>query len=300
MLVSLSKLLLATAALVAAAPTSPGTPVSQAVYDAILHYTRYPFFSQGHTPGTATAPCASYPYNTVLVKSISINITDTQAQIFRDDNAKEFVLSVPGTNSPIDAFSDIDFVLIPFLSFGVTSTNCPSCKVHMGFLDAWNSISVPVISNLRSGIQAYPGYKITVSGYSLGGAIAALGGFSLKGLGLPISAVYTFGQPRTGNPAFANSVDKLFGASESAVGSFFRVTHSSDPVPQLPPQSFGSRHSRTEYFESQDTTFSAATTYQCAGQESPTCNNRYAPLDRKVNNHLTYSGIMSSGTSSCG
>lgn len=283
-----------------AAPTSPGTPVSQATYDAIVHYTRYPFFSQGHTPGTSFAPCSSYPYNTTLVKSIDNRITDTQAQIFRDDNAKEFILSVPGTASLVDAISDIDFTLIPFISPGVTAANCPGCLVHMGFLDAWNSIGFDVIRTLKTGTKAYPGYRVTVSGYSLGGAIAALGGFSTKASSLPISAVYTFGEPRTGNPAFANSVDKMFGGSDSAAGSFFRVTHFSDPVPQLPPQFLGSRHHRTEYFESQNRTFSAATTYQCMGQESPTCNNKYSPVQRDVNAHLIYSGITSSGTSSCG
>lgn len=53
---------------------------------------------------------------------------------------------------------------------------------------------------------------------------------------------YTYGCPRVGNTAFAT-----FLTSQSG-GTNYRVTHSDDPVPKLPPLSFGYSQPSPEYW----------------------------------------------------
>ena len=71
---------------------------------------------------------------------------------------------------------------------------------------------------------------------------------------------YTFGQARTGNPAYANMIDRIL-----PFGKMFRVTHSNDGVPQMVPTSDGYRHHSTEFWENDPA--GASTTVQCSGQE---------------------------------
>lgn len=100
----------------------------------------------------------------------------------------------------------------------------------------------------------------------MGGALASLAAASLHGQNFTLT-VYTYGQPRTGDQAYADYVDKVF----PGANTMFRATHSNDGVPQIPPQSDGYRHHSTEYWESDDSDTSA-TTYQCTGQEPQDCN----------------------------
>lgn len=51
---------------------------------------------------------------------------------------------------------------------------------------------------------------------------------------------YTYGQPRLGNKALATYITNQ--------GSLYRVTHTDDVVPKLPPASFGFSHPSPEYW----------------------------------------------------
>ncbi len=53
--------------------------------------------------------------------------------------------------------------------------------------------------NLR---YKYPDAKLTVSGHSLGGAMAYHGRVFLWSKGIPVDNLYTFGSPRVGNKPF--------------------------------------------------------------------------------------------------
>lgn len=104
---------------------------------------------------------------------------------------------------------------------------CPSqkCLVHSGFLLAYNSIAGDLKSLLDRKSKAHPNYKITVTGHSLGGALGQLAYADFKGMKYDVRAAYTYGQPRVGNPAFANYIDTLAGATERVVGEYHRTTH---------------------------------------------------------------------------
>lgn len=86
---------------------------------------------------------------------------------------------------------------------------------------------------------------VLVTGHSLGGAMATLFAFEAPLLipGIAISAVYTFGQPRTGSLAFSGAY-----VAAGLADRHFRVTHHHDPVPQYPWPILGFHHVPTEVF----------------------------------------------------
>lgn len=221
----------------------------------------------------------------------SINSTDTQAAIFRDDNAEEFILGIPGTNSNQDYLTDFTLVPVPYLA---PNLECVGCLVHLGFYTAWSSITDDVSKALTANLAKYPSYKIIISGHSLGAALAQLAFAALKPqFTTALTQTYASGQPRVGNAAFADHIDDLSGATDTAPGIYKRVTHYNDGVPQLPPQILGFRHSRTEFWES---TMSPAenTTFHCYGQEPADCNDSIGEMNvlQAINAaHSTYAGI---------
>lgn len=128
-----------------------------------------------------------------------------------------------------------------------------SARVHAGFLISYNSVASHVISKVRSQLTAHPDYSVIVTGWlhvprvdpkvilhlighSLGGALASIAGLSLK-VNYPeiMLKLYTFGmfhlfffflrgswsklnrysagQPRTGNSAYAELVERTLGIS---------------------------------------------------------------------------------------
>jgi putative lipase involved disintegration of autophagic bodies len=56
---------------------------------------------------------------------------------------------------------------------GVIS-GCTDCRVHAGFLAAWQSVESTISASVKNEIATYPGYQIVITGHSLGAAIAAL------------------------------------------------------------------------------------------------------------------------------
>lgn len=112
-------------------------------------------------------------------------------------------------------------------------------------------------------MSSHEGYALTVTGHSLGASLASLASASLASASLGMNiTTYTFGQPRTGNTAYANMVDQVL-----PFGKMFRVTHSNDGVPQTIPTSAGYQHHSTEFWENDPA--DAADTVQCSGQEPP-------------------------------
>lgn len=240
--------------------------------------------------------CPSPPFKSTLVKTIANLVTDTQAAIFRDDNAKEIILSLPGTSSVQDFVTDFAFVPLN----QTTAAGCTDCRVHGGFYVAWRSIADEVIAALADLRAKNPGYSTVITGHSLGGALATLAYTDLKAANLPVKIAYTMGSPRVGNPAYANFVDRLSGASDSSLGTMIRITHKTDGVSGLPSQAMGFQHSRTEIYEldNEAGTQSPETTSRCFGQEAPDCNKATA-MGFINQDHLVYTGIQMTNGAEC-
>lgn len=268
------------------------SPVDPALYPVLQRYTRFAVASLAtftFTLGT----CPSPPFRSSLEKTIKNLVTDTQAAIFKDDAAKELIVSFPGTASVQDFITDFSFVPLS----QATAPGCAGCRVHGGFYVAWRSIADEVTAALADLRARNLGYSTTITGHSLGGALATLAYTDLKASGVPVRTAYTMGAPRVGNSAYANFIDAISGASSSALGSHIRITHNTDGVPGLPTQAMGFQHSSSEIFQLDNAagTQSAETTFRCFGQEAADCSRGSA--QGFINgDHLVYTGVnMASG-----
>lgn len=102
-------------------------------------------------------------------------------------------------------------------------------------------------------------------------------------------SLYTFGEPRTGNQAYASYMNEALEAASSATTRFFRVTHTNDGVPNLPPAELGYVHSGIEYWSIEP--HSPQRTNICTGGEVQCCE---AQGGQGVNAaHVTYFGMAS-------
>ena len=81
--------------------------------------------------------------------------------------------------------------------------------MHDGFADAQADTATLVLAAVKKGISSFGTNSITVTGHSLGAAIALIDAVYLK-VNLPSSTsikMIGFGLPRVGNQDFANYVD---------------------------------------------------------------------------------------------
>lgn len=272
------------------------TKVEPSFYETLRRYT---LFSAAGLVVQLKRPCPHPPDNSVILsKHIQNVLTNTECTIFRADDTKELIVSFPGTSSAQDFVTDFEFIPVKYDVDGVT---CDGCKVHSGFYGSYNSVAPKLEAALKMYLKKYPGYTVTPTGHSLGGALAGFAYPGLKAAGFPVKKVFTFGQPRLGNKPFADFLDKLSGTTEEKVGNYYRTTHTFDGVPNLPSRKMGFHHGRTEFFEldTKSGNQSAARTFRCYGQEAQDCNDGMA---RGFINqaHLMYTGVSMVGNQGCG
>lgn len=152
---------------------------------------------------------------------------------------------------------------------------CLNCTVHTGFYTSYTNTRPVVIPQLRVLKVEYPEYELHLVGHSLGGAVAGLLGLECKSLGWN-PTVTTFGEPRIGNQALNEFLDKLFelgdNTSVNLNGKYRRVTHVDDPVPLLPLSEWGYRMHAGEIYISKPELSPAITDLMlCHGDEDREC-----------------------------
>lgn len=232
------------------------------------------------------------------MRKVTNLVTDTQVAIFRDDAAREFVVSFPGTSSIQDFGTDFNFFFMPFDNV----PGCDGCQVHGGVLKGWKSVKEGLVAALGELRAEKPGYRTVVVGHSLGGGLASVAFTDLKANGVRVDAAYTMGSLRVGNQAYADFTDRLSGASDTQLGSLIRITHGIDGVPGLPTRPMGFQHTRTEIYEIDTAllfgTQSAGTTFRCFGQEAMDCNKGTA-IGFINQDHLVYTGISMTTGEQC-
>ncbi|KZP24469.1 alpha/beta-hydrolase [Athelia psychrophila] len=246
------------------------------VYADLVYYFQYAASAYSNS-------CAN-PNGNTLVTEFTNGDTYTQGFIARDDTRKEIVVSLRGSSSAGDFLTDAELLLEDFTSPGVTPPS--GVSAHSGFLDAWNSVAPDVISSVTSELASNPGYAIVTSGHSLGGSLSSLAAISLQG-NFPSQTVrmYTYGQPRTGNDAYAAWVNDKFGDNA------FRSTHTNDGVPTIIPTSLGYKHHGVEYWQNPDPA-TAANTVKCdADGEDPACSASIPSAGIDIA-HTIYYGIL--------
>ncbi|KAH7888966.1 Alpha/Beta hydrolase protein, partial [Phlebopus sp. FC_14] len=223
----------------------PSSGIDQTTYDNLVRYTKY-------SSGAYQVLCPRPMGNTLVEQFVDL-ITSTQGFIARDDNRQELVVAFRGTKEIVSVLIDTSLMLTPLRGDGLPPLSCVSVssgssdepRVHTGFLAAYQSVARTALECLRAQLDAHPSYRIVVAGHSLGGSIGSIASIAIKYTFAEKDVqLYTFGQPRTGDSAFAELVEDMVG-----IDNIFRAVHSVDGVPTMIPTKLGYRHHATEYWQ---------------------------------------------------
>ncbi|KAI1469729.1 alpha/beta-hydrolase [Daldinia caldariorum] len=216
-----------------------------------------------------------------VVATFSGHLTDIQGFVATDDKNELIVVSIRGTHSIRNWIADLSFVPLP-------CHLVDGCLMHTGFHVSWKEIEDKLLKGVAAAKKANPSYEIIFTGHSLGGAVATVAAGYAREKGYKLD-LYTYGSPRVGNKALVDFIT-------AQPGGEYRVTHSDDPVPRLPPIFADYRHTSPEYWLSTGsndtvTTYAAADVKVCSGFANTHCNGGTGGLD--VDAHLSYFGHIS-------
>lgn len=140
---------------------------------------------------------------------------DTETQAFITHSDKVVLISVRGTQETPDIGRDLDARQVPYTE--------GAGQAHRGFYEAFQAAKVFVERYMRAFHR--PEHSVVVCGHSLGGAIALLLSEWLRRELSQDIQLYTFGSPRAGDRAFAQSAAAL---------THHRLVNHNDPVPGVP------------------------------------------------------------------
>ncbi len=189
--------------------------------------------------------------------------TGAQALVCRDADC-DIIVAFKGSSTPRDFLEDAEAWRTRWIWPHGESETRP-VEVHHGFLADFEEISVDVVSQVKALLALKPAAQIYITGHSLGGALAIPCALEFARQGLPVAGVFTFGQPRVGNAAFAALYNGALvsrpGASAAATNTpgqetgaptlksvTFRIVNQNDIVPRLPGWLAGYRHCGQEIF----------------------------------------------------
>ncbi|CAZ85037.1 unnamed protein product [Tuber melanosporum] len=178
------------------------------------------------------------------------------------------IVAFRGTYSIANAIADLSLTKQEYVPYPSRDRQekCEGCRVHSGFYESWTQSEAIIGDIVDELVREYPGYKLTLVGHSLGGAIAALAGLDFRGRGYnPI--VTTFGEPKVGNSALAGFLNKKF-----TTDTYRRVTHIHDPVPLVPLTQWNySQHAYEYYISAPQLPYTREDIHLCEGSEDASC-----------------------------
>lgn len=169
--------------------------------------------------------------------------------IAQKNNTPFYFIAIVGTENEKDVKLDLKVDKVPFtgatdeeISAAATQKNVPDTepKVHKGFNQFLQAGPAATLRSPRQGNLALPDLltankdrKLYLTGHSLGGAAATLGGARLISTGMTSGQleVITFGAPAVGNAAFA--------AKFAPILPVTRIVQSGDPVTGVLQTLFG-------------------------------------------------------------
>jgi predicted lipase len=129
--------------------------------------------------------------------------------------------------------------------------------------------------------------KIKLTGHSSGAANVMLLAYDIARTGavgledFTVSSLFTFGEPRVGNTAFANSVISL-------EIPHTRVVHYRDIVPHVPPHTFGFHHSPQEiWYDVEDSSHYV----ECSETDGEDASCSYSDWFFDASDHCTYIAV---------
>jgi hypothetical protein len=66
---------------------------------------------------------------------------------------------------------------------------CAGCRGYTGLWEAWNEVKASVTAAVAGAQAANPGYRVLVTGHSLGGGISSIAAVELRNTGLVVDMV---------------------------------------------------------------------------------------------------------------
>eukprot|EP00419_Tripos_fusus_P025745 CAMPEP_0172727526 /NCGR_PEP_ID=MMETSP1074-20121228/91729_1 /TAXON_ID=2916 /ORGANISM="Ceratium fusus, Strain PA161109" /LENGTH=299 /DNA_ID=CAMNT_0013554685 /DNA_START=33 /DNA_END=932 /DNA_ORIENTATION=+ len=206
-------------------------------------------------------PCAAVP-EFRNISQFHASATDARSIVGYDPVLKARIVAFMGSNLNLKTWVD-DILLWPTNCYG--AKGCHGCKCHPGFLKAYESIA----DDVYRAVSSLPAGKLMITGHSLGAAMATHCAIDLHARGLSAPVVYTLGQPRIGNDAFANYYDRL-------KFDHWRVTHHRDPIPHLPWRGLGGyKHVLREVYYDSGSASATARLCDDGFAEDPECSDQF-------------------------
>ncbi len=142
----------------------------------------------------------------------------------------ELVAVVRGTDTIMEWIHDAEFLLVTNpVRGGAGMTEDGFTAIYKSLRVGRNAQAATAVAAIGKSLQTGQAKSVTVTGHSLGGALAALLTPDVAlNTACRAPVVYTFASPRTGDHAFAGSFN-------AAIAESYRVYNRCDLVPNLPP-----------------------------------------------------------------
>lgn len=175
----------------------------------------------------ATLKFESLPdVNATLIESEDLTQTDTQAAVLHNTETQDLYIVFRGTEKGLDWINNLQFRQQVYPYGDETTTDV---RFHRGFMAAYFAVR----DRLLDLVKQHPDCVVTVTGHSLGGAIATIAALDIQynitqNTGQSIR-IYTFGAPRVGNSALVESFNRRVPKSHRFVYGWDIVTR----VPRL-------------------------------------------------------------------
>ncbi|KAJ7027921.1 alpha/beta-hydrolase [Mycena alexandri] len=248
--------------------------------------------SKSITDWTCGEPCTSLGNVTFLQSGGDQGLIPLY-YIAHDPSDNSLAVAHEGTDSKniLSILNDVKFGLVDLNVTRFPDTAGKGIQVHSGFQQTFERTADGLLAGVMKGLASTGAKKVTVTGHSLGAALATMTGALIKKSVDPSVEVTVtgFGLPRGGNQAWADFLD-------SDVGVQY-MTNQNDPVPIVPPRSLGFHHSSGEVHIVDDTQQDFV---DCPGQDNENCSTGNSLLKVDVTNHKgPYFNDISFGRSAC-
>ena len=184
--------------------------------------------------------------------SYRMNHDDDETFVFIgcDNENKHIIISFRGSSSAIQLFyefldrhlaawnlMDLDGIDIKD-SFGIHF----DVKVVSYFMSGYSGLSERIYDTLKQILNdpVYSDYDVWWTGHSLGGALTSIGALHIWLQSQYIDnfewkpfLIYTYGEPRIGNPGFSNLFDAIFEYTEPHNYNAYRIVNDDDIIPHI-------------------------------------------------------------------
>ncbi|KAJ2872774.1 hypothetical protein GGH93_003751 [Coemansia aciculifera] len=213
---------------------------------------------------------------TVIMYHWDTPVVTSTGYIAINANKKTIIVAFRGSNEPGDWAED--FALEP----ANWPDNISGSSVVSGFLSGYLIASMQVVQTVVGLSAKFPDYKIVATGHSLGGSRASLfvADLTTRYPSLaPRVQLFTYGQAKCGNQAFAQYMDSL-GIQ------IYREVNKGDIAPHLPFDNRPYVHFGTEAW----VTFSDQIVF-CKSGDYTRCSASLSPVSYNFADHSTYKGL---------